>query len=194
VASLAALWSLHRNDAVRRAPMAVLAGVYPSPTKCPSSGASPSRKLPVSCQPNRWNETDSSLRPAHCDWPSRSVRYKTLGSGLGCRCKGTLIDPSLPQPRPIPYTAEVIRDEKPARIEFYSEDGPGDLPPRWDELIELARSKKSGSSELEGSDQDDGEQSRPNGIDSRHNYCCDDQQQDPDENPLPGFHTPLPRH
>ena len=51
-----------------------------------------------------------------------------------------LISPSEPGSRPVTYTVEVIRDQAPAKIELYSEDGPGNRPPGWDSLIDLSRS------------------------------------------------------
>jgi hypothetical protein len=52
--------------------------------------------------------------------------------------KGMLIDPTMPGGPPITYTLEVIRDHRPAVVEFYNENGPGDLPASWDQFIDLA--------------------------------------------------------
>ena len=38
---------------------------------------------------------------------------------------------------PVTYTLEVIRDNKPARVELYYGGGPGARPTHWDELVDL---------------------------------------------------------
>jgi hypothetical protein len=51
--------------------------------------------------------------------------------------KGAIITPSMPGGPTATYTITLIRDRKPAVVELYDANGPGDLPANWDQLIDL---------------------------------------------------------
>jgi hypothetical protein len=53
--------------------------------------------------------------------------------------KGELIPSTMGGTPPATYTVEVIRDMKPPRVEVYYGGGPGNKPPAWDGLVDLAR-------------------------------------------------------